>query len=208
MRAIQRRLRAVGQRPGPVDGRYGPRTQAAIERFQRTAGQPVSGVLSPATVAALARADSNQPARRAKRHGQRQRAPRSEAGVRRSGPSLPARMTGGLGLTAAGRREDRTRAGPLPGMAPDDRSKGTDAESTSPVPLAVLALALAAIGGLLAGRLKGRRRRPEASGVLGGPVRPGPMRNGDGKAAKPSAASTAPSSTGPGRRAAPLRSAM
>ena len=39
MRAIERRLRALGQRPGPVDGLYGPRRRGAIERFQRTAGQ-------------------------------------------------------------------------------------------------------------------------------------------------------------------------
>ena len=39
VRDVQRRLRAAGQRPGPVDGRYGPRTRAAIERFQGTALQ-------------------------------------------------------------------------------------------------------------------------------------------------------------------------
>ena len=84
MRVIQRRLRALGQRPGPVDGRYGPRTQAAMERFQRTAGQPVSGVLSPATVAALARADSNQPARRASdtRRGNEPRQPGRRPAIR------------------------------------------------------------------------------------------------------------------------------
>ena len=176
VRAMQRRLRALGQRPGPVDGRYGPRTQAAIEGFQRTAGQPVSGVLSPATVAALARADSNRPARRA--------SDRADDRRHRADRSRP----------AGGSDQSRTPTR----KAPDDHSKGTDgAESTSPVPLAALALALAAIAGLLAGRLKGRPRTPEASGVLGGTVRPGPMRNGDGKAAKPSAASAAPSSTGP-----------
>jgi DNA invertase Pin-like site-specific DNA recombinase len=68
--------------------------------------------------------------------------------------------------------------------------------------LAVLALALAAIGGLLAGWLKRRPRTAEASGESGGPVRPGPMPNGDGKAAKPSAGSAVPSSTG--RRRGPV----
>ncbi len=200
VRAIQRGLRALGQRPGPVDGLYGPRTQGAIERFQRTAGQPASGVLSPATAAALARADSDQPARRASdtRSGNepRQRGRRPAIRAEASGADDQSGRADGS-TPAGGQEQGRTR---IP-TAADDRTKGTDgAESTSPVPLAVLALALAAIGGLLAGRLKGRPRTPEASGVSGGPVRPGPMPNGGRKAAKPSAASTAPSSTGPGRR--------
>ena len=65
VRDVQRRLRALGHRPGPVDGRSGPRTQAAIERFQRTAGEHPSGELSLATAAALARTDPDQPIRRA-----------------------------------------------------------------------------------------------------------------------------------------------
>jgi peptidoglycan hydrolase-like protein with peptidoglycan-binding domain len=63
VRAIQRRLRALGSRPGAVDGIYGPRTQAAVERFQRSVREPASGVVSPATAAALARAGSTQPSR-------------------------------------------------------------------------------------------------------------------------------------------------
>jgi hypothetical protein len=65
------------------------------------------------------------------------------------------------------------------------------------VPLVVLALALAAMGGVLVGWLMGRRRRPDAGGVVDRPVRPGPMPNGDRKAAKPSAGSTVPSSPEP-----------
>jgi peptidoglycan hydrolase-like protein with peptidoglycan-binding domain/DNA invertase Pin-like site-specific DNA recombinase len=200
VRATQRRLRVLGQRPGPVDGLYGPRTQGAIERFQRTTGQPASGVLSPATAAALARTDSDQPSRPASdtRSG-------SEPRQRGRRPAIRAESSG-----ADDRRHRADRSRPAGGSdqsriptakAADDRTKGTDgAESTSPVPLALLALSLAAIGGLLVGRLKGRPRTPEASGVLGGPVRHGPMPNGGRKAAKPSAVSTAPSSTWPGRR--------
>ena len=197
VRAIQRRLRALGQRPGPVDGRYGPRTQAAIERFQRTAGQPVSGVLAPATVAALARADSNQPARRASDarsgNGPRQRGRRQAIRAQPSGVDDLRQSAADRSTPAGGSDQSRIPTA----KAPHDRSKGTDGgESTSPVPLAVLALALAAIAALLAGRLKGRARTPETSGVFGGTVRPGPSANGDGKAAKPSATSTAPSSKG------------
>jgi peptidoglycan hydrolase-like protein with peptidoglycan-binding domain/DNA invertase Pin-like site-specific DNA recombinase len=54
VRAVQRRLRELGHRPGPIDGLYGPRTRAAIERFQRSAGRPASGVLSSAPAEMLA----------------------------------------------------------------------------------------------------------------------------------------------------------
>ena len=49
VRLLQRRLRALGQRPGPVDGLYGPRTEAAVERLQRDAGLAVDGVVGPET---------------------------------------------------------------------------------------------------------------------------------------------------------------
>jgi peptidoglycan hydrolase-like protein with peptidoglycan-binding domain len=163
VRDVQRRLRALGQRPGPIDGRYGPRTQAAIARFQRTAGQPVSGVLAPATAAALARADSDQPAhragdtRRGNELGQRAGRPTNRA-VASGADDRPQRADGSR--PAGGSDQSRTRTP----TAADDGTKGTDgAESTAPVLLVVLVLALAAIGGMLAGWLRGRRRRPEAS---------------------------------------------
>ncbi len=193
VRAVQRRLRALGQRPGPVDGLYGPRTQAAIERFQRTAGQPASGMLSPETAVALERADSEQSARRAsdthRGNEPRQRARHAASRPEASGADNRPRRTGGS-KSAGGSDQSRTR---IP-MAADDRPKGTN-----PVLLVALVLALAAIGGLLAGWIKRRRRRPEASGLVGGPVRPVTMPKGGRNAAKPSTTSTAPSSTRPGR---------
>jgi peptidoglycan hydrolase-like protein with peptidoglycan-binding domain len=53
VRGVQRRLAELGQRPGPVDGRYGPLTQAAVERFQRATGLEVDGAADSRTVAAL-----------------------------------------------------------------------------------------------------------------------------------------------------------
>jgi peptidoglycan hydrolase-like protein with peptidoglycan-binding domain/DNA invertase Pin-like site-specific DNA recombinase len=53
VRALQRRLRAVGQYPGPIDGLYGPRTQAALERFERRHGLPANGIAGPQTLARL-----------------------------------------------------------------------------------------------------------------------------------------------------------
>jgi len=46
LRGIQKELRAHGYDAGPVDGRMGSRTAAAIRRYQRDAGLPVDGVAS------------------------------------------------------------------------------------------------------------------------------------------------------------------
>ena len=189
VRDVQRRLRDAGQRPGPVDGRYGPLTRAAIERFQGTAGQPASGVLSTATAVALARADRDQPAERAtdtrggNERGQRAQRPAGRAGA--SGPDDRPGGTTGSG-PAGGSDQSRTRT-PVAG----DRAEETDgAESTSPVLLVVLALAAGAICGVLAGWLMGRRRTPEPTGAADRRVGPGPMPNGVREAAKPTGGST------------------
>jgi peptidoglycan hydrolase-like protein with peptidoglycan-binding domain len=63
VRAVQRRLRTAGQRPGPVDGRFGPRTQVAVARFQSTAGLAQDGVVGPQTWRALERARTRSVAR-------------------------------------------------------------------------------------------------------------------------------------------------
>jgi DNA invertase Pin-like site-specific DNA recombinase/peptidoglycan hydrolase-like protein with peptidoglycan-binding domain len=49
VRALQQRLRGRGLRPGPVDGLYGPRTEAAVARFQRAAKLRVSGAANVRT---------------------------------------------------------------------------------------------------------------------------------------------------------------
>jgi peptidoglycan hydrolase-like protein with peptidoglycan-binding domain len=50
---IQDRLDRAGYEPGPVDGRFGARTQAALREFERDAGLPVTGEPSRTTLAAL-----------------------------------------------------------------------------------------------------------------------------------------------------------
>jgi DNA invertase Pin-like site-specific DNA recombinase len=55
VRALQRRLQELGQRPGPVDGLFGPLTEAAVIRFQRREGLTVDGIVGDATMGVLRR---------------------------------------------------------------------------------------------------------------------------------------------------------
>jgi peptidoglycan hydrolase-like protein with peptidoglycan-binding domain len=54
VRGLQRRLLGAGFSPGPVDGRYGPRTEAGVARFQALNGLAVTGIAGPVTLAWLA----------------------------------------------------------------------------------------------------------------------------------------------------------
>ena len=55
VRTLQHRLRRAGERPGPVDGRFGPLTEAAVERFQGRERLAVDGIVGPVTGTALRR---------------------------------------------------------------------------------------------------------------------------------------------------------
>ncbi|MGZ4264310.1 MAG: peptidoglycan-binding protein [Solirubrobacteraceae bacterium] len=54
VRSLQRQLLEQGSSPGPLDGRYGPLTAAAVRRFQRAHGLAVDGIVGPHTRKALA----------------------------------------------------------------------------------------------------------------------------------------------------------
>jgi peptidoglycan hydrolase-like protein with peptidoglycan-binding domain len=49
VRTVQRRLRRLGNQPGPIDGMYGPLTQGAVERFQQRRGLAVDGIVGRQT---------------------------------------------------------------------------------------------------------------------------------------------------------------
>jgi peptidoglycan hydrolase-like protein with peptidoglycan-binding domain/DNA invertase Pin-like site-specific DNA recombinase len=53
VRDLQRRLRQLGYRPGPVDGRFGPRTEAATRWFQHKHGLDLTGRADRPTTAVL-----------------------------------------------------------------------------------------------------------------------------------------------------------
>ena len=54
VRSLQRRLAADRSSPGPIDGRYGALTEAAVRRFQSAHGLPATGIAGSRTLALLA----------------------------------------------------------------------------------------------------------------------------------------------------------
>lgn len=65
VRDVQRMLRCAGYAAGPVDGRFGPATLAAVDRFQRAHRLAVDGIVGRHTLRALRHAC--RPARPARR---------------------------------------------------------------------------------------------------------------------------------------------
>jgi peptidoglycan hydrolase-like protein with peptidoglycan-binding domain len=59
VKALQRQLSWLGFDPGPVDGRYGPLTTAAVARFQDAYELPADGVVDSVTQRALQQSVTN-----------------------------------------------------------------------------------------------------------------------------------------------------
>ena len=55
VRALQLALERAGERPGPIDGLAGPRTEAAVRSFQHRRELVVDGLVGPQTAVALKR---------------------------------------------------------------------------------------------------------------------------------------------------------
>ncbi|MCU0701211.1 MAG: peptidoglycan-binding protein [Myxococcaceae bacterium] len=60
VRQMQDQLKRAGFDPGPVDGKFGPRTEKAVERFQRARGLEVDGIAGRKTFDALSTRTNGQ----------------------------------------------------------------------------------------------------------------------------------------------------
>jgi peptidoglycan hydrolase-like protein with peptidoglycan-binding domain/DNA invertase Pin-like site-specific DNA recombinase len=130
VRSLQTRLRDVGLRPGPADGRFGPRTQAAVMRLQAAAGAPLTGVVDPRTRRLVANA------------GRIVQDKRQSGRANGSSPTSP--TTNKPNQTPSRTSERQTVSRP---ESDDSGSSGLD------IPLLIAAAALAGLAGALLGRL-------------------------------------------------------
>lgn len=58
---LQRKLKEAGFDPGEIDGKMGPKTEAAVRAYQRAKGLQVDGIVGPQTRAALLGLQATQP---------------------------------------------------------------------------------------------------------------------------------------------------
>jgi DNA invertase Pin-like site-specific DNA recombinase len=158
VRALQRHLRTVGIDPGPVDGRFGALTEAAVRRFQRARQLAVDGIVGPRTARRLARAQKKAGARQTTREEQPARRPSER-------PSAP----GGSEQPPARRHSEPPRAhrrAPNAGEASKrPRRPGGGLDPIELVLLAALgatAVALVVMGGVTWHRRRTRRGAPTA----------------------------------------------
>jgi DNA invertase Pin-like site-specific DNA recombinase len=187
VRTLQRVLRRLGWAPGPVDGLFGPRTEAALLRFQAATGLSTDGVAGPATWRGLGRSLEVRGVQvRLRRAGMRPGpldglyGPRTTAAVARFERSQRARAQraearrDGLGLRPALERASWAATSiPLTGQIPTDN----DGRTGLLLVLALLALALTA-GSLLGSLIvRNTRLRPAEAGT-GRPLAPAPPERG------------------------------
>ena len=146
VRMLQERLRGAGFNPGPVDGVYGPRTQAAVERLQQAGGLSADGIVTRRTQRLLAERSTDS--RRARRPAAPNAAPDRSRTARGPVPERSrdnARRVGQPGVPTA-------RAMRSTSQAIDGLGEETDG-STGPLLLAGAAFVLLAISGQLLMRL-------------------------------------------------------
>jgi peptidoglycan hydrolase-like protein with peptidoglycan-binding domain len=155
VRGLQRRLRRAGFSPGPVDGRYGPRTEEAVTRFQASHRLAVDGIAGPVTLARLA-----HQARERARHGNpvvgRTQHP-ARTGHKRPGTS---KLTGTA--KPKGTTKPKGTANPASGSngtpSTSSSSSGQGSSSSPSLGLILLILALGVLLGVAGSWLVGRLR--------------------------------------------------
>ena len=155
VRSLQRRLAAAGNSPGPIDGRYGVLTEAAVRRFQRAHGLPLTGIAGPSTLALLTK---------------------PEPSVRRSNP-LPQKPGPSATPSNSGSRPTGSTVAPAPRQRPTSAVRKVPRGSahrprSGSVPWMVilgglaLALALVLVARLLIASLRKGRSRSEGRSAV------------------------------------------
>jgi lysozyme family protein len=151
VRTLQRRLARLGFAPGPIDGRYGPLTTRAVDRFEHSRGLTMDGIVAAHTLAALRAAGRVRPIshERRPRHLARQRRPASPPGSaaarprRKRIPALPLTPLllafAALGLMMMSLSYTRTRSRISRARAAGGRTRGPTAELLGAVTPARLA---------------------------------------------------------------------
>jgi|WetSurMetagenome_2_1015567.scaffolds.fasta_scaffold949196_1 peptidoglycan hydrolase-like protein with peptidoglycan-binding domain len=61
---LQKLLKGAGLDPGPIDGVFGPTTEAAVRAYQQKVGLPVDGIAGPKLMGALKEARMERKAER------------------------------------------------------------------------------------------------------------------------------------------------
>jgi peptidoglycan hydrolase-like protein with peptidoglycan-binding domain len=150
VRALQRHLARAGYAPGPIDGRYGPRTEQAVNRFQAAHDLEADGIAGPQTFVHL---------------GNHQLSPHQA--VRRSRPAGP--HHGANRRSRPGRSRPHTARRP-PGRAPAPRKivPASHPKSSPPLGLLALLIALAVAFALAAVWITRQRRNKRYAGVDAG----------------------------------------
>ena len=149
VRAVQVKLTARGLRPGPVDGLYGPLTQAAVTRLQRSSGVPANGVVTTRTRQLLT-ANGGQTEQRASTKADDEQQGQTDEQQANAD-------TGGASSESDGTKADDQTPAASTSIAGDEVN-GSSSDDVA-LPLAILIGALALAAGLLAGALLGRRNR-------------------------------------------------
>jgi hypothetical protein len=139
VRELQLRLRRLGDRPGPIDGLYGPVTEAAVERFQRSHGLAIDGVVGSQTKGRLL-------AQRAEKPPASSTSPAQTGKPERKSPA----------------RDQRAESAPVQQPVQPSARVGlgrADPESSSGLPPLLVALGAALVLAALLVSVRGRRRQ-------------------------------------------------